>query len=278
MTTIPTTPLPDGTPMPVFGLGTWMMGEERNRATDEVAALRAGLEAGVTLIDTAEMYGSGGSERIVAEAIAGRRDELMIVSKVLPSNASKAGTITACERSLANLGTDRIDIYLLHWRGRYGLDETVSAFEKLRADGKILRWGVSNFDLDDLAELDEVAPDCATNQVLYNLSRRGIEYDLLPAMQKRGMPLMAYSPIEQGRLAKGSAIEAVAARHNATPAQIALAFVLAQPGVVAIPKSSRPDRVEENLGALAITLTDEDRSELDAAYPPPRRKTTLEML
>lgn len=276
--TIPTTTLPDGTSMPVFGLGTWMMGERADRLRQEVDTIRAGIAQGITLIDTAEMYGDGGSERMVGEAIAGKREGLFLVSKVLPHNASRQGTIAACERSLKNLGTDRLDLYLLHWRGRYPLAETVEAFERLKADGKIARWGVSNFDVDDMDELEAITDQCQANQVLYNCTRRGIEFDLLPDAQDKCMAIMAYSPIEQGRLAGNTAIDAIARRHNATPAQIALAFVLRHPGIVAIPKTSRPDRVAENLAALEIELTSEDLADIDRAFPPPRRKIPLEMI
>lgn len=278
MTTIPTTPLPDGSQMPVFGMGTWHMGEHRSRFAGEVAALRRGLELGISLIDTAEMYGSGGAERVVAEAIAGQRDATYLVSKVLPSNASRQRTVRACEESLRRLGTDRLDLYLLHWRGGTPLAETVGAFEDLRAAGKIVRWGVSNFDVDDLTELESISRNCAVNQVLYNLTRRGIEHDLLPFQQARSMPVMAYSPIEQGELVGHDVLEEIAARHDATSAQVALAWVLGTPGVVAIPKTSDPDRMAENLGALDLRLTDADRAALDRAFPPPRRKQPLEMI
>ncbi|MBF0680325.1 MAG: aldo/keto reductase [Devosia sp.] len=276
--TIPTTTLPDGTPMPVFGLGTWMMGERADRLRQEVDTIRAGLDQGITLIDTAEMYGDGGSERMVGEAIAGKRDGLFLVSKVLPHNASREGTIRACERSLEHLGTDRLDLYLLHWRGRYPLAETVEAFETLKAQGKIARWGVSNFDIEDMDELAGISDQCQANQVLYNCTRRGIEFDLLPDAQEKHMAIMAYSPIEQGRLAGHTAMDAIAQRHNATTAQIALAFVLRHEGVIAIPKTSQPDRVAENLGALDIELTSEDLADIDRAFPPPRRKIPLEMI
>jgi diketogulonate reductase-like aldo/keto reductase len=276
--TIPTTTLPDGTPMPVFGLGTWMMGERGDRLRQEVDTIRAGLDQGITLIDTAEMYGDGGSERMVGEAIAGKREGLFLVSKVLPHNASREGTIKACERSLKHLGTDRLDLYLLHWRGRYPLAETVEAFETLKAQGKIARWGVSNFDIEDMDELEAISDQCQANQVLYNCTRRGIEFDLLPDAQEKHMAIMAYSPIEQGRLAGHKAMDAIAHRHNATTAQIALAFVLRHKGVIAIPKTSRPDRVAENLGALDIELTSEDLADIDRAFPPPRRKIPLEMI
>lgn len=278
MTTIPTTPLPDGSTMPVFGMGTWHMGERSSRFDAEVAALRRGLELGISLIDTAEMYGYGGAERVVAEAIAGRRDAVYLVSKVLPSNASRRGTVRACEESLARLGTDRLDLYLLHWRGGTPLAETVRAFEDLQAAGKIRRWGVSNFDVDDLEELETISRNCAANQVLYNLSRRGIEHDLLDFQQARSMPVMAYSPIEQGELVGHDVLEQIAAAHGATSAQVALAWVLGRPGVVAIPKTSNPDRMAENLGAVELRFTETDLAALDRAFPPPRRKQPLEMI
>lgn len=277
---IATTTLPAGEAVPTLGLGTWRMGEDRHAFDDEVAALKLGLDLGVTLIDTAEMYGSGGSERVVAEAVRGRRDGCFIVSKVLPSNASRAGTVQACERSLKNLGTDRIDLYLLHWQGGVPLAETVEAFETLRQAGKIRHWGVSNFDTGDMQELVALSAGnrCQTDQVLYNLSRRGPDYDLVPWCRERGMPLMAYSPVEQGRLARNARLDAVAARHDATPAQIALAWVLAQPGVIAIPKAVKPDHVRGNVAAVDIRLTHEDRAELDRVFPGPSRKRPLEMI
>ena len=278
MADIPVTALPDGATIPVFGIGTWHMGESRGAFSAEVAALRRGLELGITLIDTAEMYGSGGAEEVVGEAIAGRRDATYLVSKVLPSNASRQRAIRACEESLKRLGTDRLDLYLLHWRGGTPLEETVRAFEDLRAAGKILRWGVSNFDPDDMAELAAISPDCAVNQVLYNLTRRGIEYDLLPWCQQRGLPIMAYSPIEQGRLLGNRVLGAVAARHGATPAQMALAWLLRQEGIIAIPKTGEPDRVRENHAALAVRLTEQDLADLDRAFPPPTGPRPLEML
>ncbi len=277
---ISTTSLPSGETVPTLGLGTWRMGEDRSQFAAEVAALRLGLDLGVTLIDTAEMYGSGGSERVVAEAVKGRRDETFIVSKVLPSNASRAGTIAACERSLKSLSTDRIDLYLLHWIGSVPLAETVEAFEALKQAGKIRHWGVSNFDTDDMEELAALpaGKNCQTNQVLYNLSRRGPDFDLAPWGRERGMPLMAYSPVEQGRLARNGRLDAIAARHDATPAQIALAWVLAQPGVIAIPKAVKPEHVRQNVAAVDIRLTAEDLAELDRAFPPPGRKRPLEMI
>lgn len=275
---IRTTTLPAGEAVPVFGLGTWKMGEDSRHASAEADALKLGLDLGATLIDTAEMYGN--AETVVGEAIAGRRDGVFLVSKVLPSNASRSGTIAACERSLKRLRTDRIDLYLLHWRGGVPLGETVEAFETLKAAGKIRHWGVSNFDADDMEELFELPAggNCQTNQVLYNLSRRGPEFDLMPWCRKQGMPVMAYSPVEQGRLARSGKFEAIAARHEATPAQVALAWAMARPGVIAIPKSSRPDHVRQNIAALDLSLTPGDLAELDRVFPPPVRKKPLEMI
>lgn len=278
MTDIRATALPDGSSIPVFGMGTWHMGESRAGFDTEVAALRRGMELGISLIDTAEMYGSGGAEQVVAAAIAGQRDATYLVSKVLPSNAPRQRTIQACEASLKRLGTDRLDLYLLHWRGGTPLAETVRAFEDLRASGKILRWGVSNFDLDDMRELAGLSPDCAVNQVLYNLTRRGIEHDLLPYQQQRSIPVMAYSPIEQGQLGEDGVLEEIGLAHGATAAQVALAFVMDKPGVMAIPKTSNIRRMEENFRALDLKLTDADRATLDRAFPPPRRRQPLEML
>jgi len=277
---IPSTTLPSGTAVPVLGQGTWMMGEDRRRRADEVAALRLGIELGMTLIDTAEMYGDGGAEDLVREAVGSGRDEVFIVSKVLPSNASRSGTIRACEASLRRLGTDRIDLYLLHWRGGVPLAETVSAFETLQRAGKIRNWGVSNFDTDDMAELAGVAggDGVQTNQVLYNLGTRGIEWDLLPKAQRDGIPVMAYSPVAQGDLARDAGLADIARRHGVTPAQIALAWVLRQPGVIAIPKASRLEHVRDNRAALELQLTEADLTELDRLYPPPSRKQRLAMI
>lgn len=280
MSDIPTVTLPSGISIPALGLGTWMMGEDTRKAGIEIESLKRGLDLGMTLIDTAEMYGEGGAEKITAQAIAGRRDEVFLVSKVYPWNASRKGVIEACERSLNRLKTDRLDLYLLHWRGEHPLTETVAGFEELRRAGKIGAWGVSNFDLDDMLELMDV-PDgenCAANQVLYNLSRRGIEYDLLPWCQERGIPVMAYSPIEQGRLAKSGELIRIAKAYQATPAQVALAFLLERDGVIAIPKSANPDRVAENAEAVELELSEEDWAALDAAFPPPARKQPLEMI
>lgn len=272
--------LPNGETVPALGLGTWMMGDDSSRRAEEIAALRRGLDLGMTLVDTAEMYGEGASERLVGEAIAGRRDDVFLVSKVYPHNASKAGTVAACERSLKRLDTDRLDLYLLHWRGKYPLAETVEAFEGLKAAGKIRHWGVSNLDSDDMDELLAVpgGEAVAANQVLYNLSRRGIEWDLLPSLQRRGIPVMAYSPVEQAKLLRERRLAALAADHGASVAQLALAFVLDRDGVIAIPKAGRVAHVEDNAGALDVVVTDELRASLDALFPPPRRATPLEMI
>ena len=277
---LPTVTLLSGVVVPALGLGTWHMGEDPRQAGQEVEALRHGLDEGLTLIDTAEMYAEGGAEEIVGEAIAGRRDEVFLVSKVYPWNASREGTIAACERSLARMRTDRLDLYLLHWRGEHPLAGTVEAFETLREAGKIGAWGVSNFDLADMEELMEVpgGGNCVANQVLYNLWRRGVEYDLLPWCQHRGIAVMAYSPIEQGSLARNETLIHIAKAYQATPAQVALAFLLERDGVIAIPKSSHPQRVTENREAADLDLTDEDLDALDAAFPPPSRPMPLEMI
>lgn len=275
-----TVALPGGETVPVLGMGTWMMGEKRNRRAEEIATLRAGLDLGLTLIDTAEMYGDGASETLIGEALAGRRDEAFLVSKVYPHNAGRAGTIAACERSLARLNTDRIDLYLLHWRGAVPFSETIAGFETLRAGGKIRHWGVSNLDLADMRELvATVGGDAvATDQVLYNPTRRGIEWDLLPWAQNRALPIMAYSPIEQAALARDRRLADLARRHGWTAAQLALAWVLDRDGVIAIPKSSTRAHLVENAAARDIVLTADLRTELDALYPPPRHATPLEML
>jgi diketogulonate reductase-like aldo/keto reductase len=277
---IPTTPLPSGEPLPVFGLGTWMMGEIDKKRGDEVAALKTGLDLGATLIDTAEMYGDGEAEDIVGEAIAGRRDGLFLVSKVLPENASRIDTIAACEGSLKRLRTDRIDLYLLHWRGSTPLQHTLDAFIQLQREGKIRHWGVSNFDTDDMEELLALpgGDACATNQVLYNLKRRRIEYDLVPLCRDRNIPIMAYSPIEQGRLLGAAALKEVASRHEATAAQVALAWLLGKPATIAIPKATNAAHLRENFAALDLKLTDDDIAVLDRAFPPPQKKYALEML
>ncbi|ARQ10874.1 aldo/keto reductase protein [Rhizobium etli] len=277
---IPSVKFPNGTEVPALGQGTWAMGEDAGHAKMEIESLKTGIDLGMTLIDTAEMYGDGGAEEIVGQAIRGRRDEIFLVSKVYPWNASLKGTVEACERSLDRLGTDRIDLYLLHWRGNYPLAETVAAFETLKASGKIGAWGVSNFDTDDMQELLRV-PDganVAANQVLYNLSRRGIEYDLLPWCQNRGIPVIAYSPIEQGHILHDPELIRIAKAYQATPAQLALAFLLERDGVIVIPKTSNAERVAENRDCVSLDITDEDWQALDAAFPPPVRKKPLEML
>jgi diketogulonate reductase-like aldo/keto reductase len=271
--------LPDGSKMPVLGLGTWRMGERPGEAEAEVAALRLGLELGMTLIDTAEMYGDGGAERVVAKAMS-RRDEVFLVSKVLPQNATRQGTIRACERSLTRLGTDVIDLYLLHWPGSAPIADTVAAFLELQGAGKIRNWGVSNFGLEELAELWGLPAGgrCASNQVLYNLGHRGIEWDVLPRCRKHHMPIMAYSPVDQGRLLGKHALRRIAAARGATPAQVALAWVLQQKGVVAIPKAVRPEHVRENRAALDLHLDAAELAALDQAFPPPRRPHPLSVL
>jgi diketogulonate reductase-like aldo/keto reductase len=272
--------LPEGEEVPVLGQGTWCMGENGTARAGEVAALRQGLDLGMTLIDTAEMYADGGAERVVSEAIKGRRGDAFVVSKVLPTNANRDGTVKACEASLKRLGTDHIDLYLLHWRGRYRLSETVEAFETLRQAGKIGAWGVSNFDSDDMEELVAV-PDggnVATNQVLYNLNRRGIEYDLLKDSQVRSIPIMAYSPLDEGRLLRHPELVHIAKAHQATVAQIALAFLIRNPGVIVIPKTGMPERVRENRASAEVHLTEDDLASLDKAFPPPARKMPLEMI
>jgi diketogulonate reductase-like aldo/keto reductase len=265
----------DGVEVSAIGQGTWRMGEVASERSREVAALRLGIELGLTLIDTAEMYGEGGAEEVVGEAIAGRRERVFLVSKAYPHNAGRKSLPAACERSLGRLGTDYLDLYLLHWRGSYPLEETVEAFERLREAGKIRRWGVSNFDLADMRELGE--PACATNQVLYNLEQRGIEFDLLPWCQDQGMPLMAYCPLGQGeaKLLEHPALLDVARRHGAAPAQVALAWVLHQPGVIAIPKAVDPAHLRQNAGAADLRLTAEDLAIIDAAFPAPTRKRPL---
>lgn len=277
---IPTVTLPSGTTVPALGLGTWQMGETKARARDEIDSLRLGLDLGMTLVDTAEMYGDGEAERIVGRALEDRRDAAFLVSKVYPWNASRHGTIAACEASLQRLATDRLDLYLLHWRGEHPLEDTVAGFEALRAAGKIGAWGVSNFDVADMEELLALpgGENCAVNQVLYNLSRRGIEHDLLPWCQAHAIPVMAHSPIEQGRLVHHPELIRVAKAYQATPAQVALAFLLERDGVIAIPKSANMAPVRENRDAVDLDISDEDWSALDAAFPPPARKTPLEML
>jgi diketogulonate reductase-like aldo/keto reductase len=277
---LPMVTLLGGERVPALGQGTWHMGETRGRMADEAAAVRLGIELGMTLIDTAEMYGNGGAEEMVASAAEGVRDDLFIVSKVYPHNASRAGVIAACERSLARLSTDRIDLYLLHWRGSIPLAETLAGFEQLRRDGKIRHYGVSNFDRADMAEWAALrgGESVAADQVLYNLSRRGPEWGLLPWCRERGVAIMAYTPLGQGSLLRDRTLSEVAHRRNATPAQVALAWLLRQQGMIVIPKAARLEHVRDNRGALDVVLTEEDLASLDRAFPPPKAKSSLGML
>jgi diketogulonate reductase-like aldo/keto reductase len=266
--------------VPALGQGTWHMGEDRRRAAEEAAAVRLGIDLGMTLIDTAEMYGSGGAEEVVARAAEGVRDGLFIVSKVYPHNASRDGVVAACERSLKRLATDRIDLYLLHWRGSIPLAETLEGFQRLERDGKIRYHGVSNFDRRDMAAWVtlKAGETVAANQVLYNLSRRGPEWDLTPWCREHQVAIMAYTPLGQGHMLSNRALAEIARRRGATPAQIALAWLLRQHGTIVIPKASRPEHVRENRAALDVTLAEEDVAALDHAFPPPKGKTSLGML
>jgi diketogulonate reductase-like aldo/keto reductase len=272
--------LPSGAPIPVLGLGTWRMGEAGSRGADVVNALRLGIDLGMTLIDTAEMYGEGGAEEVVAKAIAGRRHEVFVVSKVYPHNASRAGVIAACERSLKRLGTDYLDLYLLHWIGSVPFEETLAGFATLLEAGKIRSQGVSNFDIADMERWWKLKGGnaVATNQVLYNLARRGVEWDLLPWCRKHRVPVMAYSPVDQGSLLTKRALRQVAVRRGVTPAQVALAWLLHQEGVVAIPKAAQAEHVRENRAALELELTPEELKELGRAFPPPKRRQPLEII
>jgi diketogulonate reductase-like aldo/keto reductase len=274
------TTLSQGEAVPALGQGTWGMAEGKHSRDEEITALRTGLDLGMTLIDTAEMYADGGAEELVGEAIHGRRSEVFVVSKVLPQNASQSGTIAACERSLRRLKTKWIDLYLLHWRGPIPLEETIQAFDELVQLGKIRYWGVSNFDVSDIKGLFSLnsGTSVATDQVLYNLTRRGIEYDLLPWCLERKIPVMAYSPVEQGRVLAHPELLRIAKQHNAKPAQIALAWVLRQDKVIAIPRAGIPTHVRENRKALDVRLTEADLTKLDRAFPPPTRKQPLAVL
>jgi len=271
--------LPGGGSVPALGLGTWKMGDMAAKRADELASIRLALDLGITLIDTAEMYGEGKAEKLIAEAVGGRRDEVFLVSKIYPHNATRKHTQLACERSLKRLNTDRIDLYLLHWRDRTPLAETLEAFQALKAQGKILRYGVSNFDTSDMAELWSApgGPQCQVNQVYYNPSARGIEFDLLPWQRARKLPIMAYSPVDQGRLAAHPVLAEIGKRHGASPAQIALAWGLTRPDSIVIPKAAKIEHVRQNLAAAEIVLTDADMAEIDRAFPPPKKKTALEM-
>jgi len=279
-TDVRTVALPSGEAVPVLGQGTWGMGEQHNRRKEEIAALRLGLDLGMTLIDTAEMYGDGGAEEVVAEAIAGRRADVFLVSKVLPHHATRRGTVAACRASLKRLRAEQIDLYLLHWRESIPLAETLEGFDALIRSGDIRHWGVSNFDTGDMTELTGLPGGraAATDQVLYNPTRRGIEFDLLPWCREHLIPVIAYSPINQGRLLDHPGLARIARTQGATPAQVALAWVLRQAGVLAIPKGTQPDHVRQNRASLDIHLTREDLIELDGDFPPPRRKVPLEML
>ena len=280
LSSYPQVTFPGGETVPALGQGTWYMGEDPSARTHEVRALQEGIDLGMTLIDTAEMYASGGAEEVTGAAIAGRRDDVFLVSKVLPSNAGYDDCLLACERSLARLGTDQLDLYLLHWRGGVPLEETLEAFDRLLDEGKIGAWGVSNFDADDMSELLALpgGDAVATDQVLYNLTRRWPEAALLPGLRELEIPLMAYSPIEQGRMLRHPALNAVAERHGTTAAQIALAWLLESEDVIVIPKAATLEHVRENRQALALELTSEDLARLDESFPPPRGRPAMEML
>jgi len=259
------------------------MGEDPRKRDADVAAVRTALELGYRLFDTAEMYGDGGAEAVLGAALAAsevKRDDVFIVSKVLPQNSNRSGVIAACERSLKRLGVDTIDLYLLHWRGRPALRDTVAGFEALRADGRVRYWGVSNFDVDDLQELAAIDANsnCAANQVYYSATRRGVEFDLLPYCRARRVPLMAYSPLDEGALMKHAGLAAIGKARGATAAQVALAWVLRQPDVIAIPKAGSPVHLRENLAAAKMVLTDEELAAIDCLFPPPRKKTSLAMV
>lgn len=277
---VPTIALRDGVRVPALGLGTWHMGESASRESRERAALTLGLDLGMTLIDTAEMYGEGGAEERVGDAIAGRRDGVFVVSKVYPHNAGAKSAVAACERSLRRLRTDRLDLYLLHWRGRIPLAETVKAFSALQRDGRIRRWGVSNFDVDDMQALFAVpgGDACAVNQVLYNLSERAVEWRLLEWCRARGVTLMAYSPVGQGELLRSRKLGAVARALGRTPAQVALAWLLRHRDVIAIPQSSDADHVRDNRAAAGLRLDRATLAALDAAFPPPRQPATISVI
>ena len=275
-----TVALPSGARVPALGQGTWHMGENKAGRAEEIATLRLGLDLGITLIDTAEMYGEGKAEELIGDAIAGRRDEAFLVSKVYPHNATRKGAVAACERSLKRLRTDRIDLYLLHWRGGVPFAETIEAFVTLQKAGKIRHYGVSNLDLEDMQELRSVpgGKGVATNQLLYNLTSRGIEWDLVPWLRKRRIPVMAYSPIEQARLVRNPKLADFARRHGMTPAQAALAWLLANDDIIVIPKTGKRERLKENFGALDHPLTKEQLAELDRLFSPPQELAPLQML
>ena len=270
-----------GDPVPVLGQGTWQLGDQPGRRRQELAALQLGIDLGMSLIDTAEMYGDGASEELVADAIAGRRDQIFLVTKVLPGNAtSRKRILASCENSLRRLRVEHVDLYLLHWRQSEKLEVVVETFTELVSAGKIRHWGVSNFDLADMEELEALpgGKNVASNQVLYNVSRRGVEYDLLPHTRQRGVNVMAYTPIEQGRIFGNAALREVAKRHGATPAQIALAWAVREPGVMAIPRSGSPDHTRENAASAGIQLSSQDLLDIDRAFPPPKKARPLEMI
>ena len=277
---MPVVRLADGTTVAALGLGTWRMGQTARRRAQEIAALRAGIDAGMTLVDTAEMYGDGGAEDVLGEAIDGRRDDVFVVSKVYPHNGDARRAIAACERSLRRLRTDRLDLYLLHWRGRIPLAETVAAFERLRRDGKIVRWGVSNFDIADVDELLAL-PDganCAVNQVLYHVAERGIEWSLLPLCRRHSIRVMAYSPVAEGRLLHDAAVLRIARAAGITPAQLALAWLLRHDDVISIPQTSSVAHVLDNRAATAVSLSPTTLAEIDAAFPPPKGASRLAVI
>lgn len=272
--------LPSGENIPPLGQGTWHFAERPRRRESEIAALRLGIDLGMTLIDTAEMYADGAAELLVGEAMAGHRDEVFLVSKVLPWHATRRGAKAACEASLRRLGTDHLDLYLLHWRGSIPLEDTLAGFADLVDAGLVRHWGVSNFDTADMAELSRLPGGgaVASDQILYNLARRGAEYDLLPWCRAHDVPIMAYSPVEQGRILRHPALVEVARRHGATPSQVALAWLVRAEDVNAIPRAGTPEHVQENAAALELRLTTADHIVLDSAFPPPRRKSPLEVL
>ena len=274
------TSLPDGTLIPVIGQGTWEIGDDPKKADAEQAALSRGLDLGLSLIDTAELYGNGKSERLVGEVIKGRREEVFLVSKVKPENAGEMSMMLACEKSLERLGVDRLDLYLLHWESRHPMEEIIAGFEELVDEGMIARWGVSNLDIKAMTRMEEIdgADRCQTNQVLYHLGSRGVEYDLLPFLRERDMPMMAYSPLGRGGLLEHPLILDIANRHGAEPAQVALAAVLRHDGVIAIPKASSVEHVQANADALEVQFDLEDLERLDRAFPPPTQETPLDII
>lgn len=272
--------IPNGSEVPALGLGTWKMGERPRKRKQEIAAIQCAIDLGMTVIDTAEMYGEGAAEELVGEAIQGRRAGVFLVTKVYPHNATAPGTIAACERSLRRLRVDSIDLYLLHWRGSVPLAETLEAFEKLSKRGDIISYGVSNFDTPDLEEVWALpfGSGIACNQILYNLKRRAVEYDLLPWCREHHVPAIAYSPVEQGRLLKDPKLREIADRHAVTPSQLAIAWLLAQPDIIAVPKSAFVKHVEENRAAADINLSEDDLARIDAIFPRPKGRKPLEML